>query len=220
MTRAEMLARFRKLVDDTVVPYALSDADALNLLAEGEDILCEETGFFLDFTNYTITTVVGTNKYALDARIIEVRDIWDGSRRLLNIQECDRPMNVGDDYSTAISSPDVYHWQADRESGYITFYETPTSVKTYTMHVWRRPRTRLDATLGEPTLPVSLQAGCMEWAAYQYYSIHDLEMENKGRGEEHYARFRQYVSKGKREFHRVHRTNIYLAPSSLYAVRD
>lgn len=201
MTRAEMLAELRELVDDTVAPYAWSDVRLLAYLAEGQDKFCEDTGFFADRTNYSVTLVAGTESYALDDRVIEVMDVWNGSTKLGKFEERDRTdiPSKWFPYSTASATGLPQCWQTDRETGYITVYPVPTAAEAgtvLTLRVWRYSQYALDATGKEPEIPARFHRACTEWAAFKSFMHHDQEKQDKVKASEHLAEYKMYVASG------------------------
>jgi len=91
MTRTEMLAELKIYLRETSYDAMWGDNLLLSYLAEGQDKFCDETGFFVDATNYTFATVSGTASYALPSRIISVLDVFNASgQRLQHINEDDR----------------------------------------------------------------------------------------------------------------------------------
>ena len=48
MTRAEVLAELREVLNDKVSPYGWSDKRLLHFLSLGQDQFCKDTGFFRD----------------------------------------------------------------------------------------------------------------------------------------------------------------------------
>jgi len=220
MTRAEMLAELREVVDDTVAPYAWSDARLLVYLAEGQDKFCEDTGFFTDRANYSITLVAGTEGYALDERVIEVMDVWSGATKLGKFEERDRTElpSTWFPYTTSSATGLPQCWQTDRETGYITVYPVPTAAEAgtvLTLRVWRYSRYALDATGIEPEIPARFQRACVEWAAFKAFTHHDQEKQDKIKASDHLNEYRMYVSDGVIALRRFHGqdTSVGTAPA-------
>jgi hypothetical protein len=220
MTRDQMLAELREVLAETSSDGAWSEYTLLGYLAEGQDKFCEETGFFADVANCTVTTVVGTAIYAIPDRVIQVLDIWDGTRKLGRFQEEDKtlPPQPGTPATFAASGSDSYAWQADSQTGSITLFPTPTAIKTYQLRVWRYSRTDLADDGGEPELPTRLQRACIQWAAYKAMNTHDLEQEDPIKAADHLAAFRQYVTDGKAALRRLHAVETRVEPNLVYRV--
>lgn len=155
MTRAEMVQELRSLVDDMAQPYRHTETSLLLRLTEGEDLFCFKTGFFLDNTNYTITTTAGTKTYALPSRFLRIYEVWGVDARLTQFKQGDRPFAVG--LSTENTTPQ--HYQLDQASGYLTFYEPPTAGLVYTLRGHRKSRSPLNRTTSTVTLGGTLHTG-------------------------------------------------------------
>lgn len=201
MTRAEMLAELREVIDDTVVPYAWSDARLLAYLAEGQDKFCEDTGYFRDASSLKLTLVAGTASYAIPDRVIQVMDVMDGSTRLGKFEEADR----GEAQTPLHSVADIAQsgrpsaWQTDRETGSITLYPTPSADaagEIFSLRVWRYSTDALNDTGAEPDIPARFQRACVEWAAFKAFTHHDQEKQDKIKASDHLVEYRMYVSDG------------------------
>lgn len=221
MTRAEMLAELRETISDDVVTYKWSDARLLGYLAEGQDEFCEQTGYFTDFTSHTITLATDTATYAIPDRVIEVLDIWDGTRRLGKFQESDRGfLNTDwDPAQTASNTGRPNRWQADRETGSITFDRTPTAAEngdTLQLRVWRYSADALDDAGIEPEIPSRFHRACIEWAAYKAMNTHDAEKQDKIKAVDHFRAFNDYVVKGRRARRRYEGVETRVGSSPAY----
>ena len=165
MTRAEMLAELREVLNAYgSTAAAWSDARLLGYLAEGQDKFCEETGFFVDKTNYSITLATGTRIYAIPERVIQLLSVLDGTR-LLSKLPTGEVFNFITEFGEAndtIVSGDPEVWTTDQETADIEFDRTPTAAENgdiYTLRVWRYSRSPLNRTSSTITLAGSLHAG-------------------------------------------------------------
>lgn len=224
MTRAEMLTETRELLFDTVTPYKWSDPRVLDYLAEGQDKFCEETGFFTDISNYTITAVADQANYDIDERIIEVLDIFNGATKLGKFDEADRTKveNVGKSTVLSVETGNSYSWQADRETDSITLYPTPGDSfagTSLTLRVWRYSRTYLASSGAEPEIPVRFHRACIEWAMFKALNHHDGEQQDPVKASDHLNMFWNYVSDGKAALVRKHSRQMRVAGNPLYTVR-
>ena len=73
MTRAEMLAELRSVLNAVGTNRSWADTTLEGYLAEGQDKFCEQTGFFTDLTNFTLTLRTSIAVYAIPDR---VRKSW------------------------------------------------------------------------------------------------------------------------------------------------
>lgn len=223
MTRTEMLTEVKAVLGETDTDPAWGDTRLLDMLAEGQDMFCADTGYFVDQSTTAICefdSVDGTAEYTLNARIIQVLEVWQGTTKLgkYNQTNKDPYERVG----TAAEFPDPsqtpFAWQTDEETGKIKLYPTPNSIKTYTLRVWRYPVNWLADTDAEPEIPVQFHRACVEYAAYLALKDHDFEKQDDVKSNEHFAAYRYYVSKGVSAFERMRGGQITTEPEPSYVV--
>ena len=226
MTRARMLTELKEVIDESTVQNAWAESTLLGYLAEGQDEFCEQTGYFIDFTNYTIVLATGIAAYAMPERAIQILDIWDGTRRLGKFQEQDRAQltpNWEPDI-TASQSGRPQRWQTDRETGSITFDRIPTAAENgaiFQLRTWRYSQYALDDETApinpaEPEIPSRFHRACVEYAAYKALMHHDEEQQDPVKARQHLQAFDDYVLKGKRAMQRAHGLEVRVGTDSAY----
>ena len=218
MTRSEMLKELTDLLADTA--GADSDRLATNTrklayLSEGQEQFCEDTGFFMDATTFTIPTVAGTATYAVDNRVIKVMGVSIGGAELIHFQHVDRPSLFGDSPSVVEARP--AYWQMDEQTDQLRVYPVPNEVYTLTLRAWRFPLTSIEEG-ADPELPSTLQRACIEWAAYKILNHHDAELRNKAKATEHYDAYQMYVDRGIKHFRRRKGTQSFMGGPGIYTV--
>jgi hypothetical protein len=225
MQKKRIRSLFRETVDDIVESYGWSDITVDTYLDEAMDVFCEDTGFFVDFNAYTITTVAGQPDYDFDPdlRVMQILEVWNPTTgvRLSQFGEDDRPDYI-DTWSPIVPFTTPYMWQTDRTTGVITFYPAPALAgEVFQMRVWRYARTSfaLMAETAEPEIPKTCQMAIIEYAAYKAYMHHDRERANLPAASNHLKAYRDYVYRGKRLFEHTRGTPAHVAPSVLYAFR-
>jgi len=209
MTRAEMLASLRRVLNAVGTDRTWLDTELERYLAEGQDKFCEETGYFRDISTFTITLQTGVAVYAIPDRVIQIMDIWDGLRRLGKIATGSEPVYSASqffDFDTdATGSPTA--WRTDKETGVITLSPTPTATENgdvLVMQVWRYslydlagdgavPEGGGAAPPAEPEIPSRFHPACIEWAAYKAFNHHDTETQDPVKASDHLASFHVYV---------------------------
>lgn len=214
MTRVEMLAELREVLGDVIGTVNWSDARLLGLLSEGQDKFCEDTGYFVDLSNFTLALSTSVSVYAIPDRIIQIMDIWSGTRKLWKIDTGDKYYDDSSEFTDPTGSPAA--WQTDRETGHVTIYPTPTSAENgdiLTLRVWRYSLYDLAGNgavpesgptpLAEPEIPSRFQRACIEWAAFKALSNHDEELQDKLKASDHRANYNQYVYDGKLALRRI-----------------
>jgi len=231
MTRSRMLEELRELLCDIgIADNFWSDNALLGYLAEGQDEFCEQTGYFIDFTSHTITLAIGTAVYAIPERVIQILDIWDGTRRLGKYQETDRSQltPTWDPAVASTQSGRPQRWQTDQATGSITFDRVPTATENgvvLQLRAWRYSLYALDGDgavpeegetpTAEPEIPSRFHRAPIEWAAYKAMMSHDAEKQDKVKAADHFNAFIDYVRKGKRAMQRYHgqETRVGTAPA-------
>ena len=213
MTRAEMLIELYAVLnaDSASPPAGWSEASLLRYLAEGQDKFCEQTGYFRDITNYSLTLQTGVAVYAIPDRTIQVLDIWDGTRKLGKILPDSTTVSDEwpEDLGAAATGPPA-QWRTDQTTGYIKL-----NGDVLTLHLWRYSRYDLAgsgavpegggaAPPAAPELPSRFQLACVEWAAYKAFNIHDMEAQDPVKAKDHLDNFKGYVSDGIAQMRRYH----------------
>ena len=217
-------AKFREMVDDVVETYGWSDDTVDMYLDEGMDSFCEDTGFFVDFSTYTVTTIANQSDYDFDPdlRVLQVLEVWDSLTgvRLSQFDESDRPDWVNTT-TPIVPVTRPYMWQTDRETGKVTFYPAPSEAHTFQFRVWRYAKKSFSmmAETDYPEIPRTCHMAPVEYAAWKVYKFHDRERANMPKADDHHAAYREYVHKGKKLFQATRGTPPHVAPSVLYAFR-
>lgn len=219
MTRAEMLAELKKVIGETDNDPAWGDTRLLDMLAEGQDKFCADTGYFVDKSTASICqfdSVADTDTYALSDRIISVLEVWQGTTKLGKFNQVDKDPDGGVATATEFptNSQEPYAWQTDEETGRIRLYPTPIEAKTYTLRVWRYPVEWLADTQAEPEIPVQFHRACVEWASFLALNDHDFEIQDDVKARDHLALYEYYVGKGISAFNRMRGGSVTAGPSA------
>ena len=215
MTRAEALTELYDVINVSSANSPFSEARLIGYLAEGQDKFCEETGFFRDYASHTLTLETDTAVYAIPDRVIQVLDIWDGTRRLGKFMEKERGQRELDwDPSESVPRTGLpYAWQSDRSTGFVSFDAVPTAAengKELQLAVWRYSTFDLadndidgEDTVAPFELATRFQRSCIEWAAYKAFNHHDMETQDPVKAKDHLKAFNDYVFDGRRAMRRL-----------------
>lgn len=232
MDRDRLVVELTEVLDGSVRDNAWEPDTLLGYLAEAQDVFCEDTGFFIDKRNFTIETEIGVRSYELDDRIIEVKDVYNSAGgRLGHVSE--QSKDWGSNHDSQYLVPDNYlqqgpvrEWQADEETGILTFVQEPIAVETFTLRVHRYPLYDLDdedfdgeGNPAQPEIPKKFRRALVEYAAAKALMHHDLEQQDPVKSAEHMAAYQNYARRGKRA--RIRREGVRrgVAPSPVYATR-
>ena len=217
MTRTEMLRILRETLNEETINGIWVEATLLAYLAEGQDKFCEDTGFFVDISNFSLTMQTGVAVYAIPDRVIQVLNIWNGSTRLGKVLTGEVYDEDGWGWSASATGVPT-RWRTDQTTGYIEVNPTPTADENgdvLTLQVWRYSRYDLAgdgpvpegggaAPVAEPEIPSRFHQAPIEWACYRAFMHHDMEAQDQVKAAEHLANFRAYVYDGKLALKRAH----------------
>ncbi len=227
MLRTELLAELQGVTNIAASGGILSDAELMAYLAEGQDKFCERTEFFRDFVTFNLVTTVGSAAYTIDPRIIEIDGLYDAANTTWlgrTNEQLQRGPGVTDRYPVYFSdsTADTSYWQADQESGIITLVPTPTTIRTFTLRVWRYPLVALDHQTAsvydtEPEIPAKFHRAMVEWAAYKAFMHHDMEMQDPVKAGEHLDAFTQYIRDAATAFRRLTRQEVGIGFDAAYS---
>lgn len=205
MNRATLLSELREVLNDLSVGGGWTDSTLLGYLAEGQDEFCERTGWFIDKTNFTVTLQTGVSTYDIPDRVIQILEVWDGTRKL-------DKLDTGEVFSGTLVAGDPEQWQTDQETGTLEFDREPTSDEngdSFTLRVWRYSRYALDdvgatGQPAEPEIPSRFHRAMIEWGAYKALNHHDAETQDPVKAKDHLDNFEYYVTRGKAAFRKYH----------------
>lgn len=227
-----MLAELKVVLGESNITYSSwTDTTLEGYLAEGQDKFCEETGYFRDISNFSITLQTGVAVYAIPDRIIQILDIWNGTRKLGKVLTDNETYSYDSGFpfdTDATGVPTM--WATEEETGIIKLSPTPTADENgdiLVLHVWRYslydlagdgavPEGGGDAPDAEPEIPSRFHRACIEWAAYKALRHHDLDSENKVKSSDHLKSFKDYVTDGITAFRRGHNLDTRVGTSSAY----
>jgi hypothetical protein len=211
MTKIEVLAELREVIQDTVQPYAWSTARLTRWLSMGQDQFCKDTGFFTDFTTYPITTTTGVATYSISQRIIEVFELWYAGVRLRHYRN--------DMLWTTTQTPgQPTAWQADQQTGMITLYPTPDAAYVIPVRCWRKSVAPLTTAVDLELRDDEHVLACVEYAAYKAYGDHDTERQDPVKATDHLNNYVRKTREGKRDFQKLSGGVVDFGSNPLYIV--
>lgn len=212
MNRARLMETLKTTLNDSQI-NGLWDTSLLWIyLSSGQDKFCEDTGYFKDKTNYTITLQTGVSSYSIPSRIIQIVDIWDGNRKLSKIP-------TGSVHVEGATG-DPNYWSTDIDTGAIKFYPSPTADEngdSFILQVWRYSQNEL--ALGwEPEIPTRFSMALIHWAAHQAFGHDDAEQNDPKKAESHLRNYYRYVKDGKISLQRYQNQEISIGCDQAYVV--
>ena len=219
MTRTEMMAELLEVLNDASIAGVFTPSTLYGYLSEGQDKFCEDTGYFMDLSSFTLTLVEGTAVYPIPDRVIQIIDIWDGARRL---QKVPTGNTIESTESFEPFSPDTPStpsmWRTDQETGVITLIPAPAADDAGDTLVLQARRYSLKDLAEEgnnPEIPGRFHRACIEWAAYKAFNHHDMETQDPVKAKDHKDIFKDYVKDGKKQLRRYQNqeTRVGTAPA-------
>lgn len=211
MTRDELLAELRAVVDDTIQPYGWSDIRLAFWLSEGQDKFCEQSGFWSDKTTHAITTVLNQTDYAIDPRIVAIRSIWDGARELVDGAKERSPVITSEPQRPL-------RYRTDLETEVLSLLEPPISGIVLSLRVHRRSKIRFSVEGAELEIPEEFHLAPVEYAAHKAFGDHDRELQDPVKANDHLLNFKRYVKEGQRAYRRLTGEYTDVVLNQLYVV--
>ena len=212
MNRTQIISRLLEVLNDSEVRGIWDQNTLIDYLAEGQDKFCEDTGYFKDISSFTITMQTGVALYSLPDRIIQIIDIWDGTRKLGKIP-------TGEEYLATGATGAPAYWDTDVETGVVKLFPTPTAdqdEKELVLQVWRYSVYDFADDGKDPEIPARFQQSMVEWAAYRAFSHHDMEEQDPVKATDHLRMYREYVRQGKRALKRYQNQEVFVGCDPAY----
>jgi hypothetical protein len=184
MTRAELIAAFRLLADDTTPDYLWSDPEIEVYLAEAEAEAAIRARLLIDSTTAaycSVAVVAGTASYALHANVLDVVDCaLDG--KLLARTSREDLNQVSSSWPETTGTPTSFF----TEGGKLVLYPNPAAVGVLSLVVVRLPVRPMGVS---PEIPASVHFKLLDWALKLAYSKRDTDTESQVLAEGYAARF-------------------------------
>jgi hypothetical protein len=212
MTSTELIAELRGVLRDVRKPYLWSDNTLWGYLAEGQDRLCSDCGFFRDVNSYTIATVADQWLYPLSSRIREVLDVKLDRVSIYKFDPATDDHNIffnGNTGDTPIA------WTTALQTQNLAISPVPESVFTLTLITDRYSLVRLSKT-AQPEIHENLHQGIVEWAAHRAFTHNDTELADPVRAGKHEVEYKRYVEEGKTINRKMHGERSTIKPNPLY----
>ena len=226
MTRLELLAELRSVLADTIGPrYGWSDDRLMNFLSEGQDKFCEQAGYWLDRTTYTIVTEANKLDYTLNPRIIEVIAVRDGVRKLIEYGEESFANNNTDPSFAATAPQRPQFYRLDGGTGMLSLLSPPEAGITLNLRVHRYSLVAFNTknasnqyTVETPEIPSRFHLAMVEYAAAKAFGDHDRELQDPVKAADHMRNFRRYISEGGEAFRRLTKSHTEITGTPEYVV--
>lgn len=183
MTLAEIITRTRRITDDLVEPYAVSDADYTRLANRAERESCERGGLL--FSALSVTLAAGVSNYQLDYEVLAVAHAALPGRALNKLTPTD--LDWLQTHSPSTGAPSCY---AQREQ-FIEIYPAPSTSAVLTLKVYRYPLVALESLDDEPEISPYHHEYLAHWMAFEALTADDPDYRDDAKANAQLALFTQ-----------------------------
>jgi hypothetical protein len=198
MTTTELLALFRDEVVDLSTPLLFSDSLVYGYIDEAQKQFCRDTWGIEDARSFKVVTVVDTEWYRYDQRIL----------RLLGATESGDNVPI----TTVEESPEIkFDGRKGRtlalvkglQKNFLRVWPIPSEVKTIEL---RTLRLSTDVAAGDD-LEIDEQhhRALVLWVKYKAYGKHDSDLFDGAKAAQYYQEFKTYCEEAKRAQGRLRR---------------
>lgn len=181
MTLGELINLARIYTDDTVVPYAVSDAEHTVFANRAEREACERGGLLFDVIH--VTLAAGQTQLQLDAEILAIVYVKADDRELGKMIPTDM-----DGYMPAAPRDGAPMLYAQREQ-FLVFDAAPLVDTGITIKLYRYPSKAMEVVDDEPEIAPYHQEYLAHWMAYQGFTRFDPDYDSKPIARDHLALF-------------------------------
>lgn len=210
MTPSELLALFRREVDDTVEPYLWSDEEFFAYLNEAQEVHVRLTGGIADRRSplSRITYKAGDQFKKYDEKILRIQGAWDENNNVITVQNYDS-LNAGyleDDYGRRFNAGlddnktgQIKHLITDVDAGDIQLYPIPDHDGFIRMYVRRLPRDEITSLSSELEISSYHHMNLLNWVKFKAYMKQDAETFDGTRAGEFKSAFVDGLSAARRD---------------------
>jgi hypothetical protein len=213
MTPVEVVALFRTEMVDVATPSLWSDDELYSHLNDAQVQFCRQTGGIPDATGTLVTVVItiGLLNFALDERILKIRDAYrlsDGKRiGIVNFEDMEKNGMRFNGRTGPLSSIII---GMDDDQGIP--YPIPSVADTLKLVIDRLPMTTITlANSGTATLEIKPHhhKHLLYWMKKLAYEKQDAETFNKSKAKEFEQKFNDYCDTARKEKdRRKHHTRV------------
>lgn len=203
MNTTELLAIFRDEMADTVPDYLWSDALVYGYMDDAQKQFCRDAYGIEDARSYSIATAAGSEWYAMDSKILELRGVVDSRGCTIPVHTAPQARFRGVRFDGVSGRPQCFVKGMQR--GYLRAYPIPTSSDTGT---YRLETLRLSEDIGagdDFEIEDHHHRNLLSWVKYRAYSKHDAETFNAAKAAEFRTEFALYCQEARIEYGRLSR---------------
>ena len=196
MDVSALLAEYRRLADDKVEPYIVSDEEAIRLAAEAENEACLRAKLIYDFSTPRLAEYevqAGQATVKLSPSVFQIdgaswKPATAGREKEVCVTGIDAIMGRGGWRSRTHAYVDA---AAMLERNQLRLFPIPSVGGTLYLSVYRLPLFALEAGGDEPEIAEEHHLGLIDWMLYRTWSAKDSEQEDPQRAANALAAFEQ-----------------------------
>lgn len=200
MTTTELLAVFRQEVADVEPEYLWADDLVYTYIDDAQKQFCRWTFGIADSRSFKVTTVVNTDWYKLDPKILKVRDAQDRVTGLdVAVVAPEKLKDLGIRFDGRVGSAKALVVGLD--DNMVRVWPMPNVVQTIELRTFRLPVTvgaGDDFEVGEQH-----HLNLLKWVKHRAYGMQDSETTDKRKAAEYEEAFRAYCAAAKVEQDRL-----------------
>ncbi len=202
MTTTELLALFRAEVFDLELPYLWSDTLIYGYIDEAQKQFCRDTNGVADSRSFTIAIVPPTQWYAIDPKILKLRDAVNAATGLdMPIISVEKMAENSMKFDGTVGTTRALISGLDE--GMLRTWPIPNEAMTIELRTFRLPAA---VEAGDDLeIPEQHQRNILHWVKYRAYSVQDSETFDKGAADRYRALHDAYCGKARIEQNRVRR---------------
>lgn len=202
MNTTELLAVFREEVFDKELPYLWSDELVYGYIDDAQKQFCRDTFGIEDSRSYTIKTVIGTEWYAVDPKILRILGITEPvTGNNVDILSIDQTVASGIRFQGKTGT--VQAFINGMQKNMLRTYPIPNAAGTFPMRTLRLPE---DVASGDDFEIDDIHVrNLLPWVKFRAYSVQDTETADKTKAQAYKDEFAAYCLKSKTEQGRLRR---------------
>jgi hypothetical protein len=203
MNSTELVAIFRAETNDVERPYVWQDALLYTYVDEAQKQFCRDTYGIEDSRSFKIAVKAdGTEWYAIDPRILKIRDAVDAATgKPVDLIAAEK-MNTGYMKFDGTVGP-IKALITGLDKGFVRAYPKPNVAATVELSTFRLPA---DVVAGDEfEIDPQHVLNLLFWVNYRAYSVQDADARDDKRAADNRAKWDAYCAKAKVEQSRARR---------------
>lgn len=211
METQDLIALFRKQVDDEAAPYLWDDEEVLLYAIDAQDMFVRKMGGISDNSTSAIVDlalVANQPTTSFSPYILRIRSgkLLTAKQDVEFISEADLYSKASRDYGWKIptyldddDTGDVRYGILGIEDHKIRWYRVPSTSDTCRLHVYRLPYPRMTLQEGDLEIDEQHHIHMLKWMKYMAYSKEDAETYDKRLSDANEMAFMKYCETAKLE---------------------